>query len=297
MSKKLYLLACILLIVAFPGIAAAQSASALPKVIWISREEVKPAKINVHERIEQGFARQNAKAKVLPYLALEAISGNATEAMFISGYDSFAQFDNDFQAFSNAPNGPARAEYEALNRQEAEVVSGVQSWVAVCRPDLSYRADHFMEALAKSRYFEIETFRVRMGKDDDFANASHLFQKAFEKIKSEQPYVFYQVMMGTPGGAYLLFTPMKSLKQIDDEMANEKAFAEAFGVENLQKLEKSGGDVFTVPIRQDIYAINPQMSNVSKEFAAADPKYWTPKPPPVPRRVVKKEPESPKTQP
>ena len=295
MTNKLILLAGSLLILAAPGIAAAQSAPALPKVLWIIREDVKPGKGALHERIEQGFARQNAKAKVLPYLAMEAVSGNATEAMFISAYDSFAQFDKDFQTFGSASNGPAKMEYEALNKQEAEVVSGVQSWVAVYRPDLSYRADHLMETLAKSRYFAIETFRVRMGHDDDFANASHLFQKAFEKMKSDQPYVFYQVMMGTPGGAYLLFTPMKSLKQIDDDMANEKAFAEAFGADNLQKLEKTAGDVFTVPIRQDIYAFSPQMSNVSKEFAAADPKYWSPKPPPPPKRV-KKEPEPPKGQ-
>jgi len=295
MSKKLFLLAGAVLILGLSGIAAAQTAPTMPKVIWITREEVKPGKGTVHERIEQSFARQWSRAKVLPYLAMEAISGNATEAMFISGYTSFAQLEGDFQTFGKAANGPAKAEFEALNRQEAEAVSGVQEWIAVYRPDLSYRGDHFMETLAKSRYVSILTFRVKMGHDDDFAQASRLFQKAYEKMKSEQPYAIYQVTMGTPSSAYLLFTPMKSLKQLDDEMANEKAFAEAFGVEDLQKLEKSAVDVFAVPIRSDLYAFSPQMSNVSKEFAAYDPKYWTPKPPPPPK-PVRKEPEPPKPQ-
>ena len=38
----------------------------------------------------------------------------------------------------------------------------------------------------------------------------------------------------------------------------------------------------------NVYAFNPSMSNVSKEFAAGDLKFWTPKPI-VKRAAVKKE--------
>jgi hypothetical protein len=149
--------------------------------------------------------------------------------------------------------------------------------VAILRPDMSYKPERMMSVMPQSRYLSIETFRVRLGHDADFAAGSKLFQNAFEKMKREQPYVMYQVIMGAPEGTYLLFSPMKSLKEVDDEYANQGAFMQAMGEENMKNLMKGVGDVF-VTMENNVYAFNPQMSNVSKEFAAADPKFWTPKP-------------------
>jgi hypothetical protein len=54
---------------------------------------------------------------------------------------------------------------------------------------------------------------------------------------------------------------------------------------------KATGDVF-VTMETNVYAFNPSMSYVSKEFAAADPKYWTPKPvakrAPAPKKAAAK---------
>src|SRR5712691_13537484 len=106
---------------------------------------------------------------------------------------------------------------------------------------MSYRADHFMSVMPQSRYFNIETFRVRLGKDADFAAGGKLFQDAFETMKREQPYVMYQVIMGAPEGTYLLFSPMKSLKEVDDDFANQGAFMQAIGEENMKNLMKGVG--------------------------------------------------------
>lgn len=265
--------------------AAAQTAPQLPKVLWIYREDVKPARGSAHEKVERGLAQHWAKNKVGAFLAVEAVSGNATEVMFLSGYDSLAAMERDYHAFGKGSNGP---EYEALERQEAELVNGVRSIVAVLRPDLSYRPERLMNVLPQCRYFNIETFRVRLGHDADFAAGGKLFQAAFEKLKREQPYVMYQVIMGAPEGTYMLFSPMKSFKEMDDEYANEGAFMQAMGEENMKNLMKGTGDVF-VSMESNIYAFNPNMSNVPKEVAAADPKFWTPKPMAKRAPAVKKE--------
>jgi hypothetical protein len=144
-----------------------------------------------------------------------------------------------------------------------------------------------MSVMPQSRYFSIETFRVRLGKDADFEAGSKLFQNAFEKMKSDKPYVIYQVAMGAPEGTYLLFTPMKSLTEVDDEMANQGAFMQAMGEENMKNLMKGVGDVF-ITMESNVYAFNPSMSNVSKEFAAGDPKFWNTKPPVAKRPVPPK---------
>lgn len=91
--------------------ATAQNQPQLPKVLWIYREDTKPARGSAHQRVEQGLAQHWAKNKVQPFLAMEALSGNATEVMFFSGYDSMAAFEKDYQVFGKASSG---AEYDAL---------------------------------------------------------------------------------------------------------------------------------------------------------------------------------------
>jgi hypothetical protein len=271
--------------------ASAQNPPQLPKVLWIYREDVKPARGSSHQRVEQGLAQHWAKNKVEPFLAVEAVSGNATEVMFFSGYGSLAAMEKDFQTFGKASSG---AEYDALEKQEAELVNSVRSMVAVLRPDMSYHADHFMSVMPQSRYFSIETFRVRLGHDADFAAGGKLFQNAFEKMKREQPYAMYQVVMGAPEGTYLLIAPMKSLKEVDDDYASQDALMQAMGADNLEKMMKSTGDVF-ISIESNVYSFNPSMSNVPKDIAAMDPKFWTPKPMVKRPPAAKKEPAKPAT--
>jgi len=260
--------------VLWPAVATAQTPQELPRVLLIYREDAKPARGPAHSKVEQGFAQYWAKQKVQPFLGLEAWSGNPNEVMFISGYDSLATMEKDYQAFGKAANGP---EYDSLIRQEAELINSSRAIVAMLRPDLSYRADRFMSVLPQCRYFSIETFRVRLGKDADFEAGSKQFQNAFEKMKRDTPYVMYQVIMGGAEGTYLLFFPLKSLKDLDDDFASQGAMIQAMGEENMKSLMKSAGDVF-LSLESNVYAFNPNMSNVSKEFAAGDPKFWTPKP-------------------
>ncbi len=207
---------------------SAQAQPEVPRVLWIYREEAKPARGSAHERVERGFAQYWAKNKAQPFLGMEAVSGNATEVMFLSGYDSLAAMEKDYQTFGKAANGP---EYEGLERQEADVVTGVRSLVAVLRPEMSYHPERLMNLLPQSRYFSIETFRVRLGRDAEFAMGGKVFSDAFEKMKRERPYVMYQVMMGAPEGTYLLFSPLKSLKEVDDDFANQGALMQAIGNE------------------------------------------------------------------
>lgn len=274
MKRRICLLLAVCSVLFGAVCASAQTAPQPPRVLWIYREDVKPARGAAHQRVEQGLAQHWAKANVQPFLAIEAISGNATDVMFLSGYDSFAAMEKDYALFGKNANG---AEYDALEREEAGLVNSVRSTVAMLRPDLSYHLDKFVSVLSQSRYFSIETFRVRLGKDGDFEAGSKAFQAAFEKMKRDQPYAMYQVAMGGPEGTYMLFEPMKSMKELDDSFASMGGLVQAMGEENFKNMMKSAGDVF-VTMESNVYAFNPYMSHVPKDVAAADPKFWTPKP-------------------
>jgi hypothetical protein len=276
-SRALSILICLALLGLEQAMPQSPANTPLPRVIWITREDVKPARGKTHEQVEHGFAQFWAKAKCQPFLGLEAISGNATEAMFISGYDSFALFEKDFQAFDKASSGPMKPEYDAFSRQEAELINGVRSTVAIYRQDLSYLGDRLMGGLPKARYMDIMTTRVRPGKDESFAAGMKMYRSAYEKMKLEEPFATYQVILGAPEGTYLIFVPLKSLKDLDDYMAIEPKLMEAMGEENVKNMMKGAGEVF-LATESNIYSFNPQISYVSKEFAAVDPEFWAPQP-------------------
>jgi len=251
------------------------STMTMPRIIWIYREEVKPARTSAHDKVEQGFAQLWASLKVQPFIGMEAVSGNASEALFISGYDSFATYDKDFQIFMNASNGSKRMEMEQLEKQEADLVNGVRSVIATYRPDMSYLADRFMNDLPRSRYIQIETMRVRQGKDDSLAEGAKMFLDAYQKAGIQHPWVIYQVLSGSPAGTYMVFTPMNSMKDMDDELTMHQKVAEAMGEEKMKDMMKGSGEIFSF-IERDIYSFNPKISHVSQEFAAMDPEFWGP---------------------
>jgi hypothetical protein len=244
-----------------------------PKVLSVFREEVKASKNGAHEKLEAGYVAALRKANWPVYgITLTPVAG-PNDAWFTTGYDSFEAWEKDRQATDK--NAELGREFERLDNLDAEFRTNQRSFVAVLRDDMSY---HPNVDLAQVRYFEIITLRVRPGHDSDFEELAKMIHAAFEKKNSPTDhFAIYQVMAGLPGGTFFVFLPMKSLKEVDANMRpeNQQAFMKALG--DFKKLEKLTGE--SVLSEEDaIYAINPRMSYVSKEFAAAGGDFWKPKP-------------------
>ena len=106
--------------------AVAQAPAGPPKVIMIYREEVKPARGSLHAAVEAGFAQVWSKAGAQPYLAMTAVTGSVTEALFISAYPSWEAVDKDMAAFEKGSSTP---EFTALSKQEADKNCLCPDWV------------------------------------------------------------------------------------------------------------------------------------------------------------------------
>jgi hypothetical protein len=89
----------------------------------------------------------------------------------------------------------------------------------------------------------------------------------------------YQVMGGTQAGTYIVLIPWKSLAEADGvaPLPHGKAYQDALGESGNKKIASLSSDSI---VFNDIgiYAFNPQLSYVFKEWADADPAYWTLKP-------------------
>jgi hypothetical protein len=269
MSRTLYsLFGAGLLLAAFPLLAQAPDP---PKVLRIIREDVKEGKAGPHEKAELKIAQMFAKNKFPAYyMGMTALTG-PNQAWFLEPHDSFAAIADEIAAQDKL------TEFDTLDAVDAEYRTGTRISVAVYRPDLSYHATQLMEGMPKARFFNIITMRIRMARDQEFTDLAKQAIIALEKSGADQPAVTYQVVSGMPVGTYLLMEPTASMKALDDAPARSRAWMEAMGESGAKQFMKGVGDLI-VNEESVLFAINPKMSYVSKEFAAGDPEFWNPKP-------------------
>jgi hypothetical protein len=252
------------------GQLAAQQPADPPKVLRIFVEDVKEGKAAGHEKSESAFMEAFTKANYpANILGMTSMTG-ASQAWFLEGHDSF-------DSISKAEGVLDNAEFQTLDALDAEFRSGSRSWIAVYRPDISFRGQEMMAALPKARVFNVIMLRVQNGHDEDFTELGKMAIDAAQKAIYDQPVAVYQVVSGMPNGTYLFFEPSTSLKALDDAPARSQALMQAMGDSGAKRFAKLGTD--TIASSQSrLMLLNPRMSYVSKEFAAGDPDFWSPKP-------------------
>jgi hypothetical protein len=266
---------CLLMTGAIQAIAQPPAQQMPPPVLSIFREEIKAGRNAAHETLETGYVQALRQAKwPVNGLAMTSASGT-NEAWFLTGYASFAALEKD--RLDTGKNSTLQNRFDQLDQQDSEFRSGQRSMMAVFRKDLSYRPERIPPSLPKARYFNVLTVRMRPGHDVEFNQAVKMYLEALEKAQIEDGTAIYQVLSGAPGGTFLAFTPVKSLAEMDAGPARTQAINAALGPENGPKLLKLIADSF-LTTETTLFAFSPKMSYVSKEWAAADPDFWTPKP-------------------
>jgi hypothetical protein len=178
---------------------------------------------------------------------------------------------------------PLAADLEAANAQDGELRTGSRTLLAVFRDDLSFHPAEAMSSMPKCRHMGVTVVRIKYGHEADLAQLAKLLIEGDEKSNSGQPVLAYQVVSGGPSGTYLLFSPMDSLARMDAAPARMAAARQAMGDRNRQHFDMLAPEVVQ-STESLLFAFNPRMSYVSKEFAAADPGFWNPKPKPASKR-------------
>jgi hypothetical protein len=242
-----------------------------PHFLRIFREDIKSGKSSAHEKVESAYVRAFSKAGYPSYLALDGKTGTS-QAWFLESYDSYESLE---KAMHMAEAEPLKTTLSGLDAQDGELRTGERNMIATYQKDLSYLP--VPSNLIKARFVNINMVRVRPGHAADFAEMRKLVNAAFEKSESQQRRVVYSVSSGMPAGTYLIIAAMDSLKAMDTP-AGAMSMAEAFGADNLAKYNKLQADI-VISSEFTLFAVNPKMSNPPKEFIAADPGFWAPKPP------------------
>lgn len=250
----------------FAGSVSAQS-MAPPSYLQIFREEVKMGRNGAHVRTESGWPRAFAKAKIPNnYVAMTTIYG-PNEAWFVEGHASVAEIEAANKAIDAAPG--LSAQLDRLSQEDAANVASVRTILARYVPETSNGPDINP---AEMRVWEIIIFRVRPGKEGNFVEGAKLYQSLVQQAKVNAPWATYEVMAGMPGPTYLVFSPHKTLAEIDPATGVGGAIQKLMNEETMKKFGTISEGFISV--ETFVFASSPEMSHLSAEWIAQDPKYW-----------------------
>jgi hypothetical protein len=245
-----------------------------PKMLLLVHQEFKFGKEGERRKLEVAISRACEHLHVPnDWIDMESLSG-PIEALFFDPFDSFEQLDTAFVDW-----GRIFGTHSELARTQEELkalVTSERTVIAVRRDDLGYRPQSI--DLSKARFLRVLEVQLHPGHESDFVEAFKILGSAYEKIKADTPWVVYQVNVGMPSPTFLVFVPMRTLKQNDDLLNWRRGLREAEGEEGAQHMEQIAKDAYA-STESNLYAISPETSHVSKDFADGDPEFWSPKRP------------------
>jgi len=259
-----------------------------PNLLRIVREQIKEGHEAAHEAVETKQIEAGRKAN-LPWfiLGMEAVTG-PTEVWFVQPFDSHADIRKAFEEMDKRP--ALEAELEPLDRQDGEQRVSSRTVIARYHPEMSYRADEFVRTLPKMRFVHIIIIRVKPAYDGAVREVAHIGITALEKAGDERPLMTYQVISGDVN-TYLLVRATATWAELDKEPEQTQALFAAMGGDVKRYVELVREAVSEEETMS--FSLSPAMSLVPKEFAAVDPKFWTPKPKAAPKKPAGEKSEKP----
>jgi len=249
-----------------PTQLASQAAAGMEPapVLQIYREQIKPGKTRAHAASENAWGKA-LEASPIKWLAMTSMSG-PSEAWFLSGFGSYADIQKVNETMETLP-AMLRAD-SVYSSREGEFLNDTRSLIATYRKDLSYGAP---VDIAKMRYMQVITFRVRPGREMDFATVAKAFAAAYQKAKVEAVWAVYEVGAGMPGPAYLLMMPSRDLAALDRDMASQPVVMA--GLADAATVMKTWTDA-AISAEANIFEFSSRMSNLTAEFRSRDAAFW-----------------------
>ena len=253
------------------GFSAMPMSAQPAPVIKIDIETVKEGRSAAHEKMEAEWSATLRKAGApMHYYALDSLSGSS-QVWFVQPMPSFA-VNEEYGRFN--ANEPLKSSVNTLDSRDGELRTSSRRMWAVYRPDLSYKPESLN--LAKTRFVDVATYRIKLGKDEDLAGGAKAIFGAYAKSNVDMCILGYQVTAGAPSGTFLFVTFMDSMKFLDAEPDREKALKAGMAESTYQQLMKGTGDVFA-SMEDNLFAVSPAMSLPSQTVIDADPGFWKPK--------------------
>jgi len=267
----------------------ANLAAAPPNLLLLLHQEVPSERSAQRSRLEAMFSRACDRLDAPSFwISVQSLSGSR-DVLFLHPFDSFQQWEQ-----SRADWVQFYAAHLDLSRFQEEIDAlGVSERVslAVRRDDLGYLAGGI--DLSEMRFLRTIEVHLFPGHEGSFIESLKILAGALAKIQADIPWVVYQVKIGEPTPAFVIFVPMSTLAVNDDIFSWEQDLPGAEGEDTAEHLQQMARESLA-NTESHLYLVRPDMSHVSHEFGDGDPDFWRPGIASDPKAEPKPEPKPPK---
>jgi hypothetical protein len=253
------------------GRKTANLAAAPPNLVLLLHQEVQSDRSAERSRLEATFSRACDRLDAPSFwISVQSLSGSQG-VLFLHPFDSFQQWEQaraDWVQFN--------ASHLDLSRLQEEIDAlGVSERVtlAVRRDDLGYLARGI--DLSEMRFLRTIEVHLFPGHEGSFIESLKILAGAFAKVQADIPWVVYQVKIGEPTPAFVIFVPMSALATNDNMLTWEQGLPDAEGEDTAEHLQQIARESFA-STESNLYLVRPDMSHVSHGFADGDPGFWRP---------------------
>jgi hypothetical protein len=229
-------------------------------VLLLVYQQFLPGKASARQSLEIDLARNFDRLAVpISWIELESLTG-PLQALFVDPANSFVEIEKAGSVLAQVYG--AQPDLAQSQQRIDEVVANSRTVTAVLRDDLSLNAATLN--LAKARYLRIRAAQVQPEHEREFVSA--LTNNRMRGQAQTRTWAAYQVNAGLPEITFLFLEPMRSMQDVDQGLSAAALELMPFGVATSSET--------------NLYAIHPEMSHVSKEFAVGEPGFWVQTPAP-----------------
>ena len=243
-----------------------------PKYLNMVHQELKPGRIGAYDELETSIARIYSRENIpVFWVELESITG-PSEVLYLNLFDSSEEMAKSMDAL----NAGLAAHPELAQMQDRllqENTSNGTSVLGVRRDDMGYRANTI--DFSRMRALRISTVFAHPGYERAFLETEWSLSEASEKVHAQAAWAVYEVVGGLPEPAFVIVTPMQSLREIDGIFETSESLKTTEGGALQQHLQELARVAYGTSDTR-LFAVGQKMSHVTRKFAAGDADFWTP---------------------
>lgn len=250
------------------GVTTNAVAQAAPKILQINWESVKAGHDAEHERNEKGWPATFAAAGTKNnYVALMGMTGT-TEALYVTGWESYAQFEENRKAV--AANSALSAQLDKLWTRDGEFLNNVRTLFAEQVDSIGIGTP---PDWPKVRGYRITLVRVKMGHAADYEKLRRMQKASADRAGVDMHLGIYRVTSGVAVPTFLIFRPFNSIADLDVWPAMGAKSAAAATAEERAEIARLSEAAITSS-EANIYNISAAQSYPSVAMAQAAPEFW-----------------------
>jgi hypothetical protein len=238
-------------------------------VLLLVYQQMLPGKASERQRLEVDTARRFDELNVpITWIELEAVTG-PPQALFFDRASSFEELDR-----AGAVLGNTFATHPELAQQQQQIeerLASSRTVVALRRDELSFGLERL--DLTKARYLRITVVSLRPGRERDFAEVENSRHAATTRADGDSAGAVYEVNAGLEQPTFLMVEPLRSLQDVDKGIEIQRRAQLGVDEGDRKRLDNIAREAY-LSVESNLFVIHPEMSHVSREFAAGDAGYW-----------------------